>query len=374
VIGVYIHVPYCAARCSYCDFYLVAGRSPDLAAYGEALVAEIASVEAALRGLPIDSLHLGGGTPSLLPPEWLGRILDAVRAAFVPVPGTEMALEANPEDVTSDRAAAWAGLGFDRVAIGVQSLDDGTLRRLGRGHDAAGALRALARARAAGIRSVAADLILGLPGEDPDGALAGVARVADAGVDHLSLYLLEAHPRTRLGRALALGRLAPCPDDRAAGLYEAAADLLEAAGFEHYEISNFARPGHRSRHNQKYWTDAEYRGFGPAAHSYVGGRRFANAADLRGYLARRGAGVKRIEEPGTPARRAAEALCAGLRLADGVDLDRLRERYGAGVPGAGDPPVRDLVEAGLLLAAGARLRLTRRGRLVSNEVLERLLS
>jgi oxygen-independent coproporphyrinogen-3 oxidase len=374
VIGVYIHVPYCAARCSYCDFYLVAGRSPDLAPFADALTREIAAVETALRGRAIDSVHFGGGTPSLLPAGALGRILDAVRAAFAPVPGTEVALEANPEDVTRERLAAWVDLGFDRIALGVQSLDDRTLRRLGRGHDAAAALRALEAARAAGFRSVAADLILGLPGEDPDGALAGVARVAAGGTDHLSLYLLEVHPRTRLGRALALGRLAPCPDDRAAGLYEAAADLLEAAGFEHYEISNFARPGHRSRHNQKYWTDAEYRGFGPSAHSYVGGRRFANAPDLRGYLRRRGAGVRRIEEPEVGGRRAAEALCAGLRLAEGVDLDRLRRRHGAGIPGAGDPPVRQLVEAGLLVAAGPRLRLTRRGRLVSNEVLERLLS
>ena len=373
MIGVYIHVPYCTVRCSYCDFYLVAGGAPGADAFVAALVNEIASVGPEIRGRAFDTLHLGGGTPSLLPPPLLRSILEAVRDALAPAGGVETALEANPEDVTPGRLADWTGLGFDRIAIGVQSLEDRMLRRLGRPHDAAGALAALAAARSSGFRSVAADLILGLPGEEPERTLADLTRVIETGVDHLSLYLLEAHPRTRLGRALELGRVPPFPDDRAAALWEAAADRAEAAGFEHYEISNFARPGHRSRHNQKYWTDADYAGFGPSAHSYVGGRRFANAPDLRRYLDTRGLGVERIEEPDEPPRRGAEALFAGLRLAEGVDLEALRGRHGAGIPAAGDPAVRLLVDAGLLQGAGRRLQLTRRGRLVSNEVFERLL-
>jgi oxygen-independent coproporphyrinogen-3 oxidase len=374
VLGVYVHVPFCTVRCTYCDFYLVAGGAPGGEAYAEAVAGEIASVGGALRGRAADTVHFGGGTPSLLPDRALARILETLGAVFPRAEGAEIALEANPEDITPARLAAWASLGFDRIAIGVQSLDDRMLRRLGRPHDAAGALRAVAAARRSPLRSVAADVMLGLPGEDPARTHADLARLVDAGVDHLSLYLLEVHPRTRLGRALALGRLAACPDDRAADLYEAAAAFLAAAGFEHYEISNFARPGHRSRHNQKYWTDADYLGFGPSAHSYVDGRRFANAPDLRGYLRRGGAGVARVDEPEAPARRGAEALIAGLRLAEGVDLGALRGRHGAGVPGPSDPAVRAMIDAGFLQAEGGRLRLTPRGRLVSNEVFERLIS
>ncbi|MGH9748571.1 MAG: coproporphyrinogen-III oxidase family protein, partial [Candidatus Polarisedimenticolia bacterium] len=287
-------------------------------------------------------------------------------------PGAEIGLEANPEDVTRDRVSALLYAGLTRLTVGVQSLDDDRLRLLRRPHDAGGALAALGAARAAGVPSLGADLILGLPGEEAARTLEGVARVADAGVDHLSLYLLELHPRTRLGRAAALGRVAPPSDEAAASLYEGAVALLAARGFEQYEISNFARPGHRSRHNLKYWTDAEYVGFGPAAHSYAGGRRYANAADLTGYL-EGGGRPRRIEDPGSPARRASEALVLGLRLAEGIDLGRLRERYGSAAPRPDPELVGELERAGLLERSSDRLRLTPRGRLLSNEVFERLL-
>src|SRR2546426_6449768 len=167
-----------------------------------------------------------------------------------------------------------------------------------------------------------------MPGQERGPALAAIARLADLDVDHVSLYLLEVHGKTRLGKDLALGRRAPMDDDEAARLYEEAADELLGHGFEHYEISNFARPGHRSRHNLKYWTDEEYLGFGPSAHSYVGERRWANASDLRAYLARRGERCARVEDVRSRDRRAFEALFAGLRLSEGVDFQALRARYG----------------------------------------------
>jgi oxygen-independent coproporphyrinogen-3 oxidase len=200
-----------------------------------------------------------------------------------------------------------------------------------------------------------------------------VGRAIALGVDHLSLYLLEIHDRTRLGRAIALRRVALPADDATAALYEAAADRLEAAGFEHYEISNFARPGHRSRHNVKYWTDAAYLGFGPSAHSYLEGRRWSNVSDLKAYVATPGSGTALIEDPQPDAVRAREALVAGLRLLEGIDLGRLQARYQAGVPGAGDPILEEMRGSGLVTLEGTRLSLTRRGRLVSNEVLERLI-
>jgi oxygen-independent coproporphyrinogen-3 oxidase len=377
VIGLYLHVPYCTVRCSYSDFYLVPARGHDLGAYARALRAEIASVGAAVAGpegpLQADTLHLGGGTPSLLPAQDLESILAAARSAFRLTAGAEVALEANPEDLTAARAAAWRRAGINRLTVGVQSLQDRLLLLLRRPHDAAGAMEAIGQGRRAGFTSLGADLMLGLPGEDAGEAIAGIDALVAAGVDHLSVYLLEVHDRTRLARALALRRSVLPPPDRVADLYESTADRLEAHGFEHYEISNFARPGHRSRHNLKYWTDQDYIGFGPSAHSYLGGERTANGPNLSEYLACGGRGIPRGVEPPSPGKRALEALLAGLRLLEGVDLGSLRRRHGDAIPRPGDPNVIDLVQAGFLVSEGERLRLTRRGRLVSNEVLEHLM-
>ena len=371
-LGIYLHVPFCAVRCSYCDFYLVTGRDRPIGAYLAAIVAEIEAAGGALGVRGVDTLHFGGGTPSLLPPQALGTILAALRRGFRVDPGAEIALEANPEDLDPGSLEAIAALGFNRIAVGVQSLRDGRLRDLRRGHDAARAVAAIRAARRSRIRSLAADLILGLPGQEASVAIEGTRRLVDLGVDHLSLYLLEIHGRTRLGREVALGRAIPADDDQAARQYEEAADLLAARGFEHYEISNFARPGHRSRHNLKYWTDAEYLGLGPSAHSYLGGRRWSNPPDLRDYLARGGRNLEVVEDVPPPEGRAAEALFTGLRLLEGVDLAVLRRRYGASLPRPDRPPLLDLAEAGFLVIDGERVRLTRRGRLVSNEIFERL--
>ena len=376
MIGLYLHVPFCTVRCSYCDFYLLPegahGAGPrGRAAFVEALLGEIDAAAVRHPGAVADTAHFGGGTPSLLAPSLITAILAALRRGFGLAPGSEIALEANPEDLTPERCAMLVGAGIGRLAVGVQAMEDEALARLRRPHDRSGAERALRAARAAGVASLAADLILGLPGQAPSRALDGIRDVLDLGVDHLSLYLLEIHERTRLGRAVALGRTRPLPPDEAAELWERAVDLLAARGFEQYEISNFARPGHRSRHNMKYWTDADYLGFGPAAHSYLGGERFSNPPDLAGYLAARGRQEPR-RETASPEERGREALYAGLRLVEGVDLAALRRRHGVATPYAGDPRLEVLVDAGLVTLQGTRLALTRRGRLVSNEVLERL--
>jgi oxygen-independent coproporphyrinogen-3 oxidase len=382
VIGLYVHVPYCTVRCSYCSFYLVPRRGRDLAAYGRAVSAEIAGVAAWCAARPgargdraeaADTLHFGGGTPSLLSCSAVSSIAAAARAAFGLAPGSEIAVEANPEDLTPDHLAGLRDAGVTRLAIGVQSLDDRLLRLMLRPHDASRARESVKAARRAGFESVAADLILGLPGQEADSALQDLDALSDLGVDHLSLYVLEVHGRTRLGRAVALGRTSIPPPDAVADLYDQAADRLALRGFEHYEISNFARPGHRSRHNLKYWTDQEYLGFGPSAHSYYGGERWSNPADLSIYLMHGGQGVERVPDPQSRLGRGTEALLAGLRLSEGVDLEALRRRYGDRLPGADDPAVVELLAAGLVETRGGRLSLTRRGRLVSNEVLERLM-
>ncbi|HET6277418.1 MAG TPA: radical SAM family heme chaperone HemW [Candidatus Polarisedimenticolia bacterium] len=371
IAGLYVHVPYCSVRCSYCDFYLVTSGLSDAGRYCRALCAEIGA--AGSPDTVVDTIHFGGGTPSILPPADLDGVLAAIRRAFRVAEGAEITLEANPEDLDRSVLERLAGAGFNRIAIGVQSLDDRQLRIMRRAHTAERALAAIAAARSSPIAGVAVDLMLGLPEQDCDEALRGVQRIVDAGVDHVSIYLLEVHARTRLGRAIDLGRTTPMGEDESARLYEAAAESLVAAGFEQYEISNFARPGHRSRHNLKYWTDQDYFGFGPSAHSYVGGRRWWNAADLRAYLRLGGARCERHEEPAGRTARGAEALCAGLRLCAGVALQSLRARYGSAIPAVDDARLVELRDAGLVSIAGDRLCLTPRGRLLSNEVLARLI-
>lgn len=373
MIGIYIHVPYCSVRCSYCDFYLVAGRRPDTGPFARSLCREIRTVEDALRGRKVDSVHLGGGTPSLLAPLDLERILETIRETFRLADDAEIGLEVNPEDFDLGWLRRIIDAGVNRLSLGVQSLEDDQLHLMRRPHSSAQAIAAVSAAVRSSVRSVGIDLMLGLPGQSHAGALAGLDRMIRAGVSHISLYLLELHGRTRLGRSIRLGRMIPMEDDAAATLFERAADALMQAGFEHYEVSNFARPGHRSRHNLKYWTDQEYLGFGPAAHSYLGGQRSQNPSDLATYLMHRGEGIERIEDPQPRSVRGFEALCAGLRIREGVDLDDLRRRYGPTVPSPDDPRLGELLEAGLVSIEGARLRIAERARLVSNEILERLL-
>lgn len=369
--GLYIHVPYCAVRCSYCDFYLVTSGFSDTGRFTRALCAEIAAGGRA--DAVVDTVHFGGGTPSILPPADLKAILDRIRASFRMSDEPEIALEANPEDLDPRVLEQMAAVGFNRIAIGIQSLDDRQLHAMRRAHTAERALTALDAARQSRIASVAVDLMLGLPDQDHDEALRGLDRVVRAGVDHISIYLLEVHPGTRLGRSIGLGRATPMEEDDSARLYEAAVARLAVAGFEQYEISNFARPGHRSRHNLKYWTDQPYLGFGPSAHSYIDGQRWSNAADLRAYLSCDGSRCDRRLEPDSIADRGTEALCAGLRLAEGVALPALRRRYGAVIPAPDDRRVVELCRIGLLRLQQDRLLLTPRGRLLSNEILARLI-
>lgn len=373
MIGIYVHVPFCSVRCSYCDFYLVAGRRASIPEFVRALSGEIEGTGPPLRGRRADSVHFGGGTPSLLSADDLDAVLRGLGRSFRLEAGAEIGLEANPEDVEPAWLDRIAAAGVNRICIGVQSLEEGMLRRMRRPHTAERALAAVADAVRSPVPGVGIDLMLGLPGQRSDRAVHDLERLIAMDVSHVSLYLLEIHGRTRLGREVDLGRASPMPDDAAAGLYERASSVLSRAGFEHYEISNFARPGHRSRHNVKYWTDEEYAGFGPSAHSYVGGQRYSNAPDLRGYVRTGGAGIVRIEDRQTRTVRGYEALCAGLRLREGVDLEALRSRYGASLPGPEDPRIAPLLERGLVIREGARLRIAPSAFLVSNEILVDLL-
>jgi oxygen-independent coproporphyrinogen-3 oxidase len=367
--GVYVHVPFCAVRCTYCDFPTVAGQDARVPAYLDALEREVGTFQSAVQG-PVDTLYLGGGTPSRLAPDQVRRIVAAVRHRFSMAPGAEVTLEGNPESLTREALAGFVEAGVTRVSVGVQSLDDRVLRAVGRAHDAAAAEAAVAWALTTDGCHVNADLIAGLPGEDLDRWDETIERVASWGTDHVSVYLLESDKDTPLSRAVRSGRTEVPDDDQQAEAYRSTVAGLEAVGLLAYEISNFAREGRQSRHNLKYWTDAPYAAFGLGAHGYAAGARRANRKDLSGYLAALAEGRDPMawSEAFDAERRLGEALMLGLRLVCGVDLDALSARYGIDVQERYAADWERAVTAGLLVREGSRARLTPEGRLRANDL------
>jgi oxygen-independent coproporphyrinogen-3 oxidase len=373
-LGIYVHFPFCSVRCTYCDFPTVAGRDDRIGRYLDALIAEIGTSQPGAQGAA-DTIFFGGGTPSRMSPKDAARVLEALRLRFDVSEDAEITLEGNPESLTGEALAGFRYSGITRISVGVQSLDDTVLRRVGRAHDAKTARRAVTLARLAGFPEVSLDLIAGLPGEDlarwPDTVREAVALRPD----HLSVYLLESDKDTPLGRAIRGGRTRVAGDDAMAELYEQTVSALDGAGFPLYEISNFARVAHRSRHNLKYWTDAPYVGFGLGAHGYVAGERRANRTDLDGYLADLEAGIDPVtwREPYDRERRIEEALFLGLRVVEGVDLDALGARYDADLATRHTAAWERGTAASLIAWEGSRVRLTPAGRVRSNELFAELI-
>ena len=358
-LGLYVHVPFCRTRCRYCDFYRVGENGARQGAFLEALGREIDGAPAA-GGAAVDTVFLGGGTPSLLQPAEVAAILARLRRRFALLPGCEVTMEANPSDLDPRRLAGYRAAGVDRLSLGVQSFGDRELRLLGRRHDAAQAARCVAWARSAGFASLSCDLMLAIPAQTAASFRRTLERAVELAPDHLSLYLLEVHPRSEIdGLRRARPRLFP-GEEAQRRRYLAAAELLTAAGFEHYEISNFARPGHAARHNLKYWRCLPFLGFGPAAHSQVGERRWRHAPDLAAYLR----DPLAVEE--LPCDLAAERVFLGLRLAEGVATTDLAA---AGIPLARAHALAPYVER-----HADRIHLTREGWLVSTAVLAELLA
>ena len=373
-LGIYAHFPFCSVRCTYCDFPTVAGRDDRIETYLDALIAEIGRFPPAAR-YEADTVFFGGGTPSRMRPDQAARVLDAIRLRFDVAEDAEITLEGNPESLTTEALAGFRNAGITRISVGVQSLDDAVLARAGRAHDARDAKRAVEGAREAGFQEVSLDLIAGLPGEALARWPETLRRAVAFGPDHVSVYLLESDKDTPLGRAVRCGRTRLAGDDAMAELYESTAATLDRAGLPLYEISNFAAPAHRSRHNLKYWSDAPYAGFGLGAHGYVGGERRSNRRDLDGYLADVARGVDPLDwrEPYDRDRRLDEALFLGLRVVDGVDLAALGARYGADLETRHEAAWERGAAAGLIAWEGTRVRLTPAGRVRSNELLAELI-
>jgi oxygen-independent coproporphyrinogen-3 oxidase len=370
VLGLYLHIPFCAAICNYCNFNRGLLDEALKVRYVDALVAEIEA--AAEPTTAVDTIFFGGGTPSLLTGAEAGRILDACRRSFAVTPDAEITLEANPETVSVSSLAAYRAAGVNRVSFGVQSFRDDELRRLGRLHSARTALDALDMARAAGCENVSLDLMMWLPEQRVDQWLASIDALVGAAPDHASLYLLELYPNAPLREDMARAGWSQAPDEDAAEMYLEALARLDAAGYEQYEISNVARPGRASRHNVKYWEDGEWLGFGCGAHSTREGARWRNVTATMDYVRRVGAGESLVAERRVldPDERVEEALFTGIRLTAGLDVAAFAGRYGVDIWQRYGGELARFVDAGLLVHdPGARLRLTRPGMLLANEVM-----
>jgi putative oxygen-independent coproporphyrinogen III oxidase len=355
--GAYVHVPFCVHRCHYCDFNTYEGQEELHQSYVDALVTHIDSLPGELP--QATSVFFGGGTPTILDPKELGRVLDALRQRIGITPGTEITIEANPETVDEARFEALLVAGFNRVSVGVQSLVPRVLMGLGRAHSPEVALRALAAARRAGFREINADLIYGSPWERPEDWRRSLKGVIAAGTDHVSAYALTVEEGTPLGTLVGTGRVPDVDPDVQADRYEVARDLLGAAGFERYEISNWARPGLASAHNVLYWSAGEYLGLGAGAHGHLAGRRHWAVRLPRAFIeaVASGATVEAGSETLSASERAAEGLMLGLRLTSGIHELGFTRRFGSRVLGDKAAGVGRLVAARLLERESAYLRV-----------------
>ena len=367
--GLYVHIPFCSSRCSYCDFATGLYQSELAEQYVRAVVQEIRSSRYA--GQRVDTIYFGGGTPSLLAPSQLERILSALFEHFQIEETAEITLEINPGSATPEKLCEFRRLGVNRASFGAQTFDDAELAKLGRSHNAADTLRTFADLRSSGFENVSFDLIAGLPGQTLAGWQRNVKQALELQPEHLSFYLLEVHSGTPLAEHIRRG-LQPVPDDDLAGvMYRWMLEQAAEDGYEHYEISNLCRPGFHSRHNLKYWTAQPYYSFGCSAHSYDGRlRRWSNHRDVLKYVSAVESGespvVEKQELSQTDVR--AEALFLGMRLMRGVDVRQYREAFGVDLRDEHADDLDRFCKAGLLEFDGDLIRLTRTGALLSNEV------
>ena len=377
-----MHVPFCSAICNYCNFNRGLFDETLKSRFVEALLVEIhAGVRGEGRGAitpypsPLapspDTLYFGGGTPSLLTPAEVGSIIEESRGSLGLTADGEITLEANPESVTALTLEQFREAGVNRLSFGIQSFRDEELKRLGRLHSAQRAAQAVELARAAGFDNVSIDLMMWLPGQDVAQWLASVDTAIRVSADHLSLYILEVYPHLTLKQEIDRHGWTQVADDAAAEMYESAMARLDAAGYEQYEISNVCRAGLESRHNVKYWTDGNWLGFGPGAHSTWNGVRWRNIASTEDYTNRIVTGESAVVDRRslTNDERLGDALFTGLRLSCGVDAELLSMRYGIDVWGRFGERLAPFLDAGILLRQDTCLRLTRPGMLLANEVM-----
>ncbi len=368
VLGLYVHIPFCSAICNYCNFNRGLFETGLKERYVAALLTEIGR---AADGLPADTIFFGGGTPSLLEPTEIAAVVDACRQSWSLDGDVEITLEANPETVTPERLAGFRAAGVNRLSYGIQSFRDDELERLSRLHSAARAVEAFGMARVAGFDNISLDLMMWLPQQTVAQWLESVDALIALGPDHASMYMLEIYPNAPLRDAMARGQWSVAPEDDVAEMYLCGLGRMDAAGYAQYEISNVARPGRRSRHNLKYWTDGEWLGFGCGAHSTRIGTRWKNLSGTEDYISAVAAGgpVATERRVLSAAERLEEALFTGLRLSAGLDLQAVNDRYSVDVWSRYGGELQPFVDQGVLFYDGKLLRLPREGMLLAHEIM-----
>ena len=394
-LGIYVQVPFCQTKCTYCNFHTGVVAKERFAPFVEAVCREIRGHRRLLRAAGVigaaagegeddsqewrsylvDTVYFGGGTPSLVEPQQLQKILDAIRGTFRTEFG-EVTLEADPETVEAAKAEAWVRAGINRVSFGVQSFSDKELAAAGRMHRRADVYRAVPILREVGIRNISFDLIAGLPHQTKASWKQSVDELVALAPEHVSVYLLEVDEGSRLGKELLAGGMrysagAVPSEDAMAEFYETAQEKLGAAGYHHYEISNWAKPGFESKHNLKYWKREAYLGFGAGAHSFSGRQRWANAHDAAAYVTAIEVGRLPVEQLETVTAEQAleEELFLGLRQLSGIDVGRIEREYGVALEGR----FKSLAAAGLVERDGDVVRLAEEKLSVSNEVFVELM-
>lgn len=375
-LALYIHWPFCVSKCPYCDFNSHVRETVDQSAWRGALLKDLAYEAEQLPGRRLTSIFFGGGTPSLMPPETVAALIEAATGYWPVADDIEITLEANPSSVEAARFGDLAHAGVNRVSLGLQALDDVALAYFGRAHDVREGLAALDTAQAAFAR-VSFDLIYARPAQGRDDWEAELGRALSFGTEHLSLYQLTIEPGTQFAARLAKGDLATLDPDLAADLFEQTRAQTAAAGLPAYEISNHARPGAESRHNLTYWRYGNYAGIGPGAHGRRDGMATVRRKKPENWLARveaNGHGIEQ-EEPLPPAARAQEALLMGLRIAEGVDLDRIAAVSGISPAGlVNEAAVDRLIEQHFLVRNGQNLRVTEAGMLLLDAILREIVA
>ena len=384
-LGTYIQVPFCQTRCTYCNFHTDVVSSARFAPYAAAVQTEIREHQGRLQQagiiLPstaqetVDTVYFGGGTPSLLDPKHLGGMLDVIRDTFLH-DLDEVTLEADPETIDAQKAAGWVAAGINRISLGVQSFSDVALQACGRMHRRADIYRAVPILHAAGIGNISFDLIAGLPHQTPQSWRNSLDELVQLAPQHVSIYLLEVDQGSRLGSEILRGgrkysASAVPSDDAMAESYDLARATLQTAGYEHYEISNFAKAGFTSAHNLKYWRRTPYLGFGAGAHSFSGQQRWANTHDAAAYVQSIASGkipVQQVEVIST-SQALEEELFLGLRQLTGIDVDRIQKLYGVAISDRFQP----LESSGLLERDGGIVRLAPKHLSISNEVFVELM-
>lgn len=370
VTGIYIHVPFCQGRCIYCDFYSTTEGEEWKSRYVDALLAELRMRRDELPLARVHSIYIGGGTPSQLPARALAAILNEVCRLYPVDSDAEITVEANPDDVTPEWLAALSHTPVNRLSMGVQSFDDALLRLIRRRHTAQQAVCAVEQAARHGISNVSIDLIYGLPTQTMEQWQADVRQALALDVQHLSAYSLSYEEGTPLWRMLEQGRIEEADEELSLCMYEHLIDATRAAGFTHYEISNFCRPGRHSQHNSAYWHGVPYLGFGPGAHSYDGMRtRRWNLSDLKGYVQAAGSMPPHQSEVLMDDELYDETVMTRLRTSEGLPLDLLTASYRAYCMAQAEPHLR----AGRLEQAGSTIRLTRQGIFTSNDIISDLM-